>query len=472
MRSVVRKVVMGAALAAGFSVFAADLPEQRDAALFQETVKHIDQGGIYLNYSKFPDLTRLCEILTKANDTFAGSLDPAQQQQFQLISATIGDVISILNLQAIQATAVSDRLDGSYQGNPLHLIRSYTMLESSRPEGALFAFAPENQPFTYLDRIPVNARLAFDGHLTPGKVWQEVSKRNTTVKNPLIAQGMMMAEQACEQNLSVSLPALLNSISGEYFLLVTSDSADGMLSGMVMVVIPDRDGVLSGVLRKSLASANQGQPLGEVFRVPRDPGMPPWLAPEIRFEAGRVVILSNPAILTAADPKNAAMKDAELASFFQDANGAGTSFFYLNVPRELVNSALMMADAQEESGSFLDEFSLPAMSGVSRWENNGVAGTVRSVYSFEAQTVLLPMIFTSGTLLPALNQARTKARGVACVSQQKQIALGVMMYAADHQNRFPQADSVAAVQTPVPMAWAGISGCGSGLGVLFRVTLR
>lgn len=43
----------------------------------------------------------------------------------------------------------------------------------------------------------------------------------------------------------------------------------------------------------------------------------------------------------------------------------------------------------------------------------------------------------AGMLLPALSAARESARTVSCASNLKQISLGVMMYAADHEDTLP-----------------------------------
>ena len=40
-------------------------------------------------------------------------------------------------------------------------------------------------------------------------------------------------------------------------------------------------------------------------------------------------------------------------------------------------------------------------------------------------------------LLPALSQSRTKARQAACVSQQKQIGIALVLYQSDNNKRFP-----------------------------------
>lgn len=47
----------------------------------------------------------------------------------------------------------------------------------------------------------------------------------------------------------------------------------------------------------------------------------------------------------------------------------------------------------------------------------------------------------AGMLLPALAKAKAKAQGIVCVSNLKQLNLGLIMYAGDNNETFPRADS-------------------------------
>ncbi len=61
-------------------------------------------------------------------------------------------------------------------------------------------------------------------------------------------------------------------------------------------------------------------------------------------------------------------------------------------------------------------------------------------------------------LLPALNKARKAAQKVACMSNLRQVGMGMMQYTFDNRNSLPLAD--VQVSTSEPSYWLGIYGSG------------
>ena len=55
----------------------------------------------------------------------------------------------------------------------------------------------------------------------------------------------------------------------------------------------------------------------------------------------------------------------------------------------------------------------------------------------ELLIVISIIAILAAMLLPALNKARTYAQQIQCVSNEKQIATGIIMYTTDFQNQLP-----------------------------------
>lgn len=435
----------GLTLAAG----AAELsPAAAEKALFDSTARHLDFGGNYYNYLSIDGMPGQFEELFVSMLTASGEADSAE------VADVVKLVSGLLNFEAVQAFGSSSIIAADAPG--VYVNKSFIRLSEAQPKGVLFDLAGrENRKLAGLKMIPANTRLAFGLHLDPGPAWKTLSaalagSQNEEVKN-LPAEAARQAEQA----LGCKFDDFLAGLTGEAFFLLTSDGTFPDIQPKLLLILPDGKGLLAQLILKHADELKLRKESDTLYTL-QDSTLPPFVKPRLILEKGRIVLASSADIydlVRAAD--GGAATAPELAPYFRNMPGDGLGFLYLNVPASLVQSAIQLgaiASESEELAALQPALAkIPGLTvfSVSRKEAEGYAGVMRSNLSAAQLQVAAPMLVYSGMLLPALNQAREKARRISCVSNVKQVMLGLTMYANDHDSRFPADNGAAGLNTLV-----------------------
>lgn len=433
----------GLTLAAG----AAELsPAAAEKALFDSTARHLDFGGNYYNYLSIDGMPGQFEELFVSMLTASGEADSAE------VADVVKLVSSLLNFEVVQAFGSSSIIAADAPG--VYVNKSFIRLSEAQPKGVLFDLAGrENRKLAGLKMIPANTRLAFGLHLDPGPAWKTLSAALAGSQNEEVKNLPAEAARQAEQTLGCKFDDFLAGLTGEAFFLLTSDGTLPDIQPKLLLILPDGKGLLAQLILKHADELKLRKESDTLYTL-QDSTLPPFVRPRLILEKGRIVIASSADIYDLARAADGGAATApELAPYFRNMPGDGLGFLYLNVPASLVQSAIQLgATMSEELATLQPTFAqLPGLTvfSVSRKEAEGYAGVMRSNLSTAQLQVAAPMLVYSGMLLPALNQAREKARRISCVNNVKQVMLGLTMYANDHDSRFPADNGAAGLNTLV-----------------------
>ena len=435
----------GLTLAAG----AAELsPAAAEKALFDSTARHLDFGGNYYNYLSIDGMPGQFEELFVSMLTASGEADSAE------VADVVKLVSGLLNFEVVQAFGSSSIIAADAPG--VYVNKSFIRLSEAQPKGVLFDLAGrENRKLAGLKMIPANTRLAFGLHLDPGPAWKTLSAALAGSQNEEVKNLPAEAARQAEQTLGCKFDDFLARLPGEAFFLLTSDGTLPDIQPKLLLILPDGKGLLAQLILKHADELKLRKESDTLYTL-QDSTLPPFVKPRLILEKGRIVLASSADIydlVRAAD--GGAATAPELAPYFRNMPGDGLGFLYLNVPASLVQSAIQLgaiASESEELAALQPALAkIPGLTvfSVSRKEAEGYAGVMRSNLSAAQLQVAAPMLVYSGMLLPALNQAREKARRISCVSNVKQVMLGLTMYANDHDSRFPADNGAAGLNTLV-----------------------
>ncbi len=412
---------------------------QSDEAVFNSTVKQVDMGGTYLNYVNQAEIAKMIRQFADALLKSGMVKDNMDPEQLDIVTAAVNIGLRLVGLEAYKAQAISAKSETAQFGDPMYFYKTF-LYTGTEPQGVFFDMSPRsNKPFTKLQMVPANARLAFGGHITPAAAWDKIAREFGKETNPQLKSIPNMLTAQLAVNYKIDLPELLKSISGEYFVVITSSGTVKEPVFQLMVVLPDKNGVLGNLLKANIPP--EFIKLNETtYMVPRMPGFPDWLAPQILLGEHDITLVTNIEILqaTEAAKNNGLLKTSE--AFLKGIPQEGIGYFYLDINQQLIDSLINIAEAGEMS-EIVSSLPKPRLFGASFLSDEGYNVYARSNISYIQIQTLIPLSYSAGMLLPALNTAREKARTVSCANNLKQIALFAFIYMDDNEEKFPSGTS-------------------------------
>ena len=445
------------------TVFSAEVKnKQSDEEVFSIVSAKLDKGGSYyaIQNNKY-FFSYLKEGINAIRGLIASLPAPQKANGVQplLVVEALEKIIDKSGVEELSACGMSSILINPKAKEPLFQNKIFLYHGNKKPQGFLWTLIPDtNKNLTDIERLPQNTIIAFSAEIAPDKVWDAVKQVFAQLPVPKFRMLPTIAEMQFMQTHHVQLTEVLKSLSGSWFgVVVSTKAADGKPALMGMLEVPAENDVILNLIKVSLKTNPQAVIQDNKITVKASKDQPEWIAPSIFTQDKKLYFISSPKILKAVneagEKRNGLIKTAEFKLFNQKMPKKGIAFLYKSSRIAAVISDMIKAYAPPEKISPTVKFG-PLLALMSNDAHLSVVNRLENgllVYSNSPTTMLstgplTPVATTAilaGMLLPALNQAREKARRISCASNLKQIGLALKQYAMDHKDNFPAADNAA-----------------------------
>lgn len=443
---------------------------------FQEVTAQLDPGGslfLYLSAEQWlaglsTNLAQLGQVLTSLPGPMAG-----QREEILNVAGLLSRLVKSSGLEAVTGVGASAAPVGP------EIFRSKLILHRPSGEGrgllwTMFGRAPHALGGQSL--LPAHTAMAAFTDLDLSQLWQTLERELKESNVPKAAEIARGWPEMFEQKTKMPWAELLASLGGEVGILLTLDEANP-----VEVPIGGRGGRIEMPAPAFLAAVKVKNDLlfnrisGEWQANPRatmteEDGLKICAMPlpmHLPVPAKLVVATSGDyfyfatsvelvrSVQAVRHGKQPGLKSApafkELA---QHLPAEGNQFIYVSkllgetfvgLQREIVaESGMEPEQANVLQGLFGAARSSDSMAvcanGPTGWQAASVGHQDSAMTMLLAPTVGVTAV-GAGLLLPALAKAKAKAQSVSSVNQVKQLCLAAIIYANDHDGKFPRAEA-------------------------------
>ena len=429
--------------------------------------KYLSQGGdFYVCLSTGQWAANLDQAVAKIMKMVKVVLPEVEQENLQLISYFLTAFLrdsGVREFAGVGASSVAMAED-------MHQNRLFLQHPVGPPKGFLWeAFTAENRPFDWLQRLPANTVYARWAMVRPEPVWNWLKQVIDGCGRPDIVRGFHEGLEKGRKEEGVELDRWFASVTGGVGLVATLDpkrmiqlSTGGdqpiafpAFAGALVVEV--KDDTLFEFAERMIKKEG-----GEAKRIDKD-GVRSYVFPEVevaesgffiqpsisRFGPYLVLSSSHELLASLAAGKGGLSGVPHFQRCQQAMPKQGFGFSYLSpVAVETVANALFAALATDEpEAAEMLRAAYRPFRGIYSWSvalrtPDGVAyvanqrfGTGQLLLSHHPTLQNTPIL--AGLLLPALSQARGKARRISDASNLKQIGTGLIMYCMDYGDKFP-----------------------------------
>lgn len=441
---------------------------------FREVTAQLDAGGSLFAYVSTDQFLGNLSGTVRDVGRFILSLPDMAPDERSRIEPVFGLIQNLVHSSGIEGAAGAG-VSGIAVEKGLYRTR-FVLQRAGGAEGYLWHwFGAKPHPLAGLDLLPGDTVWAAFGDADLPGIWEALLKNGGDAKLAPLVEGMRGLSSNIEKATGRSLEQHLASCGGEIGVALVLDAhrtcnlpmgeveLKDLPEPALMVALKVKDDTLFDTLDAALAQNPQssgGKTETARWRSLAAPVPVPFpLRPTVARLGDYLLVASSDQLVERVDKvrggKEPGLESApEWQRLAKGLPAEGNSFTYVS-PRFgqtllKVQQALLQQAGGRSGGAapdlagLQDAFGLsatPSSYSVGWTDSAGLhavsQGTQEPAVALVSSAVAAPTAIVAAMVLPAVTRAKGKAQEIACMGNLKQIALGVLMYANDHDDALP-----------------------------------